>query len=89
MAETVGSLVDKLSIVELKIYHMAEQAERADATAEFRERCVERLAILLTAMVDGLWLELSLDPASFGADAAAAMIEQALTALLPPGSSPH
>lgn len=46
MAETVGSLADKLSIVELKIYHMAEQAERPDATAEFRERCVERLAIL-------------------------------------------
>lgn len=46
MAETVGSLADKLSIVELKIYHMAEQAERADAPAEFRERCGERLAIL-------------------------------------------
>jgi len=43
-----------------------------------------RLAILLTAMVDGLWLELSLDATSFGADAAAEMIERALTALLPP-----
>lgn len=46
MAETVGSLVDKLSIVELKIYHMQEQADRADAAPEFRERCGERLAIL-------------------------------------------
>lgn len=45
-----------------------------------------RLAILLTAMVDGLWLELSLDATSFGADAAAGMIERALTALLPPRS---
>lgn len=42
----------------------------------------KRLAILLTAMVDGLWLELSLDPASFGAEAAVAMIERAVTALV-------
>jgi hypothetical protein len=46
VAETVGSLVDKLSIVELKIYHMQEQAEREDAAPEFRERCGERLAVL-------------------------------------------
>ena len=43
----------------------------------------ERLAIMLTAMVDGLWLELSLDPSSFGAAAAVAMVEQAVVALLP------
>lgn len=41
-----------------------------------------RLAIMLTAMVDGLWLELSLDAASFGAEAAAAMVEKAVAALL-------
>jgi hypothetical protein len=46
MAETVGSLVDKLSITELKIYHMREQAEREDASAEFRESCDGRLAVL-------------------------------------------
>ncbi|HEX8272157.1 MAG TPA: DUF4254 domain-containing protein [Longimicrobiaceae bacterium] len=46
MAETVGSLADKISIVELKIYHMQEQAEREDAAPEFRERCGERLAVL-------------------------------------------
>lgn len=43
----------------------------------------ERLAIMLTAMVDGLWLELSLDATSFGAEAAVAMVERALAALLP------
>ena len=43
----------------------------------------DRLAIMLTAMVDGLWLELSLDAASFGADAAVQMVERALAALLP------
>ena len=46
MAETVGWLADKLSIVELKIYHMEEQAERRDATPEFRERCGGRLEVL-------------------------------------------
>lgn len=46
MAETVGWLADKISIMELKIYHMREQTEREDATAEFRERCVEKLGVL-------------------------------------------
>ena len=42
----------------------------------------ERLAIMLTAMVDGLWLELSLDAESFGAEAAVAMVERAVAALV-------
>jgi hypothetical protein len=46
VAETVGSLVDKLSIVELKIYHMREQSEREDRPAQFRARCFDRLAVL-------------------------------------------
>ena len=46
MAETVGWLADKLSIVELKIYHMQEQADRRDAAAEFRDRCERRLEVL-------------------------------------------
>ena len=46
MAETVGSLVDKISITELKIYHMREQAERQDVAAEFRQQSEARLSIL-------------------------------------------
>ena len=46
MAETVGSLVDKITIIELKIYHMREQAEREDATEEFRARCNQRLEVM-------------------------------------------
>lgn len=42
----------------------------------------ERLAIMLTAMVDGLWLELSLDADSFGAEAAVQMVERAVGALV-------
>ena len=41
----------------------------------------ERLAIMLTAMVDGLWLELSLDAESFGVEAAVQMVERAVAAL--------
>jgi len=46
VAETVGSLVDKISIIELKIYHMREQADRSDVTPEFRQRCHDRLAVM-------------------------------------------
>ena len=46
MAETIGSLVDKLSIVELKIYHMHEQAERPDRPASFREACLGRISVM-------------------------------------------
>ncbi len=46
MAETVGWLADKLSIVELKRFHMAEQAERADASPEFRNQCRGKLEVL-------------------------------------------
>ena len=46
MAETVGWLADKLSIIELKIYHMKEQAARGDATPEFRQRCRERVEVM-------------------------------------------
>lgn len=46
MAETVGWLADKLGIMELKIYHMREQAARPDATATFRAACEGRLAVL-------------------------------------------
>jgi hypothetical protein len=42
----VGWLVDKITIIELKIYHMREQADRDDVTAEFRERCTARLDVM-------------------------------------------
>lgn len=44
--ETVGSLIDKLSINELKIYHMTEQRDRQDVDDEFRADCNNRLSIL-------------------------------------------
>ena len=46
MAETVGWIVDKITIIELKIFHMREQAERDDVTPEFRARCQEKLVVM-------------------------------------------
>ena len=46
MAETLGSLVDKISIIELKIYHMREQRDRRDVTDEFRVRCEGKLVVM-------------------------------------------
>ncbi len=46
MAETVGWLVDKISIIELKIFHMREQAERPDAVPEFRLNCDMKVAVM-------------------------------------------
>lgn len=46
MAETIGSLVDKITIIELKISHMKEQAHRDDVAQDFRDRCVARLGVM-------------------------------------------
>jgi phenylalanyl-tRNA synthetase alpha subunit len=58
VAETVGWLADKLSIIELKRFHMREQMERTDATAEFRELCGGKLDVL-TRQRDDLAEELA------------------------------
>jgi hypothetical protein len=58
VAETVGWLADKLSIIELKRYHMREQMERTDAAASFREACRDKLEIL-TRQRDDLAEELA------------------------------
>lgn len=44
--ETPGAAFDRLSILELRRYHMREQADRADATAEHRDKAAGRLALL-------------------------------------------
>jgi hypothetical protein len=46
MAETEGWLADKLTIIELKIYHMREQANRPDASPEFTARCEQKLEVM-------------------------------------------
>lgn len=43
--ETLGSTIDRLSILALRIYHLAEQQSRADAAAEHREAVARKLAV--------------------------------------------
>ena len=45
-SETPGSMIDRLSIASLKIYHMAAQVERRDADPTHREMCAVKLARL-------------------------------------------
>ena len=62
-SETPGLMVDRLSILALKIYHTREEAHRASATEEHRLRNARRLALLeeqrddLVGCLDGLWAE--------------------------------
>jgi hypothetical protein len=44
--ETPGSAIDRLSILSLRIYHMLEQLDRADATQDHRDKVQNRLAII-------------------------------------------
>ena len=45
-SESAGSIVDRLSILSLKIFHMRAETARADATAAHRAMCREKLARL-------------------------------------------
>ena len=62
-SESPGLIVDRLSILALKIYHTREEAQRPDAPQGHAERNRERLAVLdaqrtdLAACLDALWCE--------------------------------
>lgn len=51
-SETPGSVVDRLSIISLKVFHMREQTERLDASKEHLAKCKDRLAVLLRQQED-------------------------------------
>jgi hypothetical protein len=50
--ETPGSAVDRLSILSLRLYHLQEQVDRADATAEHRQKASDRQAVCLRQRTD-------------------------------------
>lgn len=50
--ETPAWAIDRLSILELKIYHMQIEATRADASPEHRLNCQVKLDTLLTQRTD-------------------------------------
>jgi hypothetical protein len=46
MAETIGTLVDKISIFELKCFHMEEETKRNSVSKRHIRACREKLLIL-------------------------------------------
>ncbi|MDO4190405.1 MAG: DUF4254 domain-containing protein [Bacteroidales bacterium] len=50
--ESPAWAIDRLSILQLKIYHMRIEAERADATAEHIKKCQAKLNVLLQQQDD-------------------------------------
>lgn len=50
--ESPAWAVDRLSILALKIYHMREQAERADADKAHTDKCRAKLNVLLEQQTD-------------------------------------
>ena len=51
-SESPAWVIDRLSILALKIYHMKEQTERSDASDEHKEKALARLAVLEEQKVD-------------------------------------
>lgn len=50
--ESPAWAIDRLSILELKIYHMQIEADRAEASEEHRLNCGKKLQVLLTQRED-------------------------------------
>lgn len=50
--ESPAWAVDRLSILALKIYHMKEQVDRKDASAEHIQKCQAKLNVLLEQQLD-------------------------------------
>lgn len=50
--ESPAWAIDRLSILELKIYHMQQEATRKDASDEHRSACQAKLDVLLTQRED-------------------------------------
>ena len=63
-SETPGLMIDRLSILALKIYHTEEEEHRETATEAHRRRNADRLALLkeqrsdLAGCLDTLWSEI-------------------------------
>lgn len=51
-SETPGMMIDRLSILALKEFHMHEEAVRPDATPQHREKCGEKLARIRVQRAD-------------------------------------
>ena len=50
--ESPAWAIDRLSILHVKIWHMQEQADRTDVSAEQHEKCMAKLAVLKEQLED-------------------------------------
>jgi len=50
--ETPGSAIDRLCILALRLYHMNEEVTRETATPEHRQKCADKLEVLLEQKAD-------------------------------------
>ncbi|AOM78575.1 DUF4254 domain-containing protein [Pedobacter steynii] len=57
-SESPAWVIDRLSILALKVYHMHEESQRSDASEEHKQNCTDKLNILLNQQTD---LSASLD----------------------------
>ncbi|SHF31633.1 DUF4254 domain-containing protein [Pedobacter caeni] len=57
-SESPAWVIDRLSILALKVYHMREESQRVDASEEHKQNCTTKLNILLNQQTD---LSASLD----------------------------
>jgi len=65
--ETPGSVIDRLSILSLRIFHLEEQVQRSDATTEHVESVQQKIAVCLLQHHDlSMSLSLLLDDISTG-----------------------
>jgi len=51
-SESPAWAIDRLSILALKIFHMEEEANRADASEDHRQKCQQKLNVLLEQRTD-------------------------------------
>ena len=66
-SETAGAMIDRMSILALKIFHMAEQTRRTDASTEHVAACRDKLARLVLQRDDlGRCFDALLDRAARG-----------------------
>jgi hypothetical protein len=62
-SETPGLIIDRLSVLALRIFHTREEAQRESASEAHRQKNTDRLAVLeeqrsdLTGCLDTLWAE--------------------------------
>jgi len=51
-SETPAWLLDRMSILQLKLYHFREQTERPDVSAEHQQKALAKLAVLIEQEAD-------------------------------------